>query len=138
MKISIACLISLCVVTAILVLVGQSPTEARWGAEGVASLRAVAVICLVSAFAGLLPIALVAAKWPSYLGQAALGGTAIRLLLTMAVGAAYQTLAQPHLPSFLFWAVVIYCVLLAIETGFSVYLARSFFPPVATNREVTA
>jgi hypothetical protein len=138
MKISIACLITLCVVTAILVLIGQAPTETRWGAEGVSSLRAVAAICLASACAGLLPIALVAAKWPTYLGQAALGGTAIRLLLTMAVGAAYQTLAQPHLPSFLFWAVVIYCVLLAIETGYSVYLVRRFFPPVAEKREVPA
>ena len=96
MKISIVCLIALCVATAILVLVGQSPTEARWGAEGVASLRAVAVICLASAFAGLLPIALVAAKWPSYLGQAALGGTAIRLLLTMAIGLQSYFFKQEH------------------------------------------
>ncbi len=138
MKISIACLISLCVVTAMLVLVGRAPTEARWGVEGVASLRAVAIICLGSAFVGLLPIAVVAMKWPSYVGQAALGGTVIRLMLTMAVGAAYQTLAQPHLPSFLFWAVVIYCVLLAIETAFSVYLTRRFFPTVTTRREVPA
>jgi putative effector of murein hydrolase len=42
----------------------------------------------------------------------------------MGGGVLYQAMAQPHLTSFLFWAVVIYCVLLAIETSFSVYLAR--------------
>ncbi|MBI5764664.1 MAG: hypothetical protein HZA51_14205 [Planctomycetes bacterium] len=138
MKISLACFISLALATVLLVAIGQSPTEARWGAEGVSSLRAVAAICLSAAVAGLLPLAVVATKWPSYVGQAALCGTAIRLMLTMAVGAAYQTLAKPHLPSFLFWAVVIYCVLLAIETGFGVYLTRCSFPVVSTKREVPA
>ncbi len=138
MKISAICILVLIATTFAVLFIGQPATQARWGAEGVQSLRAISVICAGSALIGFLPMAVVSSRWPSFIGQAALGATALRLLLTISAGAAYQVLAKPHLPSFLFWAVIIYCLLLAIETGFGVYLIRRFYRPSSSDKGIVA
>lgn len=88
---------------------------------------AVAVLCLVSAFIAILPIAFVAPRYPDQIGQAALGATVIRLLLTMGALVAYQVLKQPHMASFLFWAPIFYLLLLAIETTFGVIMVKKYY-----------
>ena len=135
-KIVTTCLASLVLATLIVVVLGRPYTRLHWGESGVDSLHAIAVICLGAAILGFAPIAVIASRWPDQIGQAALAGTVIRLIGTVMGGAAYQTLAKPHLASFLFWAVILYCVLLAIETGFGVYLVRHYF--TARRKELPA
>ncbi|HKQ49230.1 MAG TPA: hypothetical protein VJZ71_14255 [Phycisphaerae bacterium] len=109
--------------------IGYGPTQSRWGDAGVRSMTAIGVICVIAALIGALPMAVVARRWPVHIGQAALAGTGIRLLVTAGLGLAYQTMAKPHLTSFLFWAVVFYMLLLVIETTFAVIGVRRFYVP---------
>lgn len=78
-------------------------------------------------------MAVVARRWPMHIGQAALAGTGIRLLVTAGLGLSYQTLAKPHLASFLAWAVIYYLLLLAIETTFAVIAVRRYYVPGASG-----
>ena len=94
-------------------------------------MTAIGVICAIAALIGALPMAVVARRWPMHIGQAALAGTGIRLLVTAALGLAYQTIAKPHLASFLAWAVIFYLLLLAIETIFAVIFVRRYYVPGA-------
>ncbi len=96
---------------------------------------AIGGICLISAVVGALPLGIAAPRWPAQIGQAALAGTVVRLLLTMVLGGAYQVLAQPHLTAFLFWAVVLYLLLLAVETTFGVLAVRRYYHPPRTRSE---
>lgn len=96
---------------------------------------AVAGICLCTAVLALIPMALIAPKWPQHIGQAVLAGTVIRLLLTMMGCVGYQIIAQPQLGSFLFWATIFYLLLLTIETGFGVAAIRRYYRVKPTNKE---
>ncbi|HPF38047.1 MAG TPA: hypothetical protein P5081_06630 [Phycisphaerae bacterium] len=120
---------ALCLLAAIaaIVAVGITPSVDRWGDEGRTSLFAIAFLCGGASLAALIPLAIVAVKFPDYIGQAAFGGTVIRLLLTMTALVAYQILYQPHMASFLFWAPVFYIVLLAIETTFGVLAVKRYY-----------
>ena len=128
MRLSLLCLGCLIVVVGITTAVGYGPTEARWGVEGLRSMKAIATICLIAAAVGFIPMAVAAIWKPDFVGQAALAGTAIRLLVTLGLAGAYETLASPHLASFLFWAVLYYCMFLAVETVFGVLLVRRHYP----------
>ncbi len=122
-------------ILAVAVGLGQGPTQSRWGDDGVRALWAIGGICLIAAVVGALPLGIVAPRWPTQIGQAVLAGTVVRLLLTMVLGGAYQVLAQPHMTAFLFWAVVLYLLLLAVETGFGVLAVRRYYPPPRTRSE---
>ncbi len=138
MKIISACILTLVAVTIVAALVGKGPTEARWGEDGVRSMYAVGAICLGAAIVAFLPVALVAIRWPSQIGNAAIAATAIRLLLTMSAAGVYQVMAKPHLASFLFWAVVYYCLLLTVETGFNLLLVRRQYKNPSQSNESKA
>lgn len=128
MKTVFLCILSLFAVVGAAGAIGYRPTLARWGNEGVRSMMAIGVICLASALIGLMPLAMASMLKPSLIGQAALSGTLIRLVLTGGGLFGYQTMAHPQLGAFLFWAVVFYMLLLAVETGFGVYLTKRFYP----------
>lgn len=138
MRIVVSCMVTLMLVTAGAAAAGRGPTLARWGTDGVTSMNAIAAICLVSALVAMIPLAITALRWPAHIGQAALGGTVLRLLLTMAGAGIYQTLFDPQMGSFLFWAVVFYCLLLAVETGFGVVLVNRYYRPTSARRETAA
>jgi len=133
LKLTIGFAILLALAVAAAAAIGYGPTESRWGAAGVDSMIAVAVICLGSALVALTPMALVAPRHPDYIGQAALGATVIRLLLTMGALVGYQVMAQPHMASFLLWAPLFYLLLLAIETTFGVIMVRRYYRATPTQ-----
>jgi hypothetical protein len=128
-KLFLATVISLFGAVVLAGLIGYGPTQSRWGEAGVRSMTAIGVICAIAAFISALPMAIVARRWPMHIGQAALAGTGIRLLVTAGLGLSYQTMAKPHLTSFLLWAVVFYMLLLAIETIFAVICVRRYYVP---------
>jgi hypothetical protein len=138
MKIVILCILSLFAVVGAAGAIGYRPTLARWGNEGVRSMLAIGVICLTAALIGIVPLAMASMFKPALIGQAALSGTLIRLLLTGGGLFAYQTAAQPQLSAFLFWAVVFYMLLLAVETGFGLYLTKRFYRTDSGNKGAMA
>lgn len=128
MKLYLVSILFLCGAILVAGAIGFQPTRSHWGADGVRGMVAIGLICLGAAVVGAAPIGIVAPRWPSYIGQAALAGTTIRLMLTAGAGYAYQQLASPHLGSYLLWAGVFYLLLLAVETCFSVMAVRWFYP----------
>lgn len=70
---------------------------------------------------------IVAPRWPGQIGNAVLGATVIRLLGTMGCMAAYQIIAAPHDAAFLFWATVIYMILLAVDVTFGVIAIQKHY-----------
>src|SRR5437868_15056155 len=87
--------------------IGYVPTRTQWGDAGVRSMMAVDVICLGAALVGAIPMLYVAPRWPSAIGQAALGGMTVRLMLTAAAGLGYQAIAKPHERAYLTWAAIV-------------------------------
>jgi hypothetical protein len=122
MKFALLQSVVLTAAVALLVVAGQGPVAARWGAPGVAALHASAVICLGAALLAAIPLGLTATYWRAAAPQVAFAGVAIRLLVTGGVALAYQTLAQPNLTAFLTCIVPIYLVLLLVETLFIVFI----------------
>ena len=92
MKLTVYFAILLICIVALAAAVGYSPTQAKWGEDGIASMKAVAAICLASALVSILPLAFVAPRYPDQIGPAALAATAIRLLLTMGLLVGFQVL----------------------------------------------
>jgi len=126
MKLVAVNLIALVGIVAIAVGIGYTPTRVRWGAEGTGSMWAAVVICLSAALAAALPLLIVALRWPAYVGQAAFGGTAMRLLLTGLLAVGYQVVwTDVHLRSFLTWLLVLYLLLLVVETVIGVVMVRT-------------
>jgi hypothetical protein len=125
MKLVVVNVLALVGVVALAVGIGYAPTLARWGAAGIASMWAAAVICLAAAGAAAVSLTLVALRWRSYVGQAALGGTVIRLLVTGLLAVGYQLWTPVHLRSFLLWLLVLYLLLLVVETVIGVVMVRT-------------
>lgn len=115
-----------CLTAAVVLAVafGSNPTQTRWGADGISAMYASAAICLIASVIGALPLPIVARKAPSYVGQAAFAGTALRLLLTGAMAGIYQSSTAVHLRSFLTWLASLYLLLLVIDTIFGVIIVR--------------
>ncbi|MCB9853852.1 MAG: hypothetical protein H6819_12200 [Phycisphaerales bacterium] len=135
MKLTLTCALFLLLAVAATVAVGYAPSHNRWGDEGQQSLLAVAAICGGAALVALIPMAVVAPRYPGHIGEAALAGTVIRLLVTMGAFVVYQVLYQPHMTSFLFWAPVFYLVLLAIETTFGVLAVKRYYRPTPKSTD---
>lgn len=139
MKLFLFSLVSLILVVVLAAAIGYAPTQDRWGDEGVRSMIAVSTICLIAVLIGGLPMVIIAPRWPDQIGQAVLAGTGIRLILTIFLGIGYQVLMQPHLDSFLFWAVVVYLLLLSVETTFGIVAIRRYYKaPQKTTEGVSA
>jgi hypothetical protein len=119
----------------LLVAVGYTFTEARWGAEGLQSMWAAAGICLFTAIVAAIPLGFAATWWPQWIGHAVLAGTTIRLFATAMLGLAWQMVGNVHLVSFLAWLLALYLLLLVAETIFSAVLVRrTCFPGTAEKR----
>lgn len=115
--------------------IGYAPTQTRWGAEGVNSMLVIAGICLATAVLAFIPMMIVAPRWPDQIGSAALAGMGLRLFLTMGSMVCYQILLRPQFESFLFWAVIYYLIVLAIDTTFGVIAIKRFYRPTPPRSE---
>jgi hypothetical protein len=135
LKIFLYCHVALVLAVAAAVSIGYGPTLHRWGDQGIASMFAAAAICLSVALLPALLMAVIAAQRPVHIGQAAFAGTMIRLLLAMPLLIAYQVFARPQVESFMYWATVLYLLLLAIETPFAVLAVRRFYCATPRPRE---
>ena len=135
MKYTALQMVVLAAVVALVVLIAEAPVAGHWGAVGTQALHAAALICLAAALAAAIPLGLAATYWRQYAPQVAFAGTAIRMLGTAALGLAYQTLADPHLPSFLTCLFGVYITLLLVETVLIVYIVKRVYPQKASEGE---
>lgn len=124
MKYAILQVVVLTTVVAASVAAGHGSVADWWGPPGVTALRAAAIICLIGAVLGAVPLAIVATYWRQHAPMTAFAGTAIRLLVTGALSLGYQSFAQPALTPFLTCLLVIYLLLLLAETALIVYIVR--------------
>lgn len=135
MKLSILCISCLFITVIATAAIGYAPTQTRWGAEGVNSMLVIAGICLATAVLAFIPMMIVAPRWPDQIGSAALAGMGLRLFLTMGSMVCYQILLRPQFESFLFWAVIYYLIVLAIDTTFGVIAIKRFYRPTPPRSE---
>ena len=90
---------------------------------------AAACICLAAGLVALIPLMLVAPRWPDYLMQAGMGAMVIRLFLTLGVGAVYLRAYAPLKTTFMMAVVVFYLILVVAETGIAVRLVKLHWRP---------
>ncbi len=128
MKIALLYIAILIAIIAAATGIGYAPTERHWGEPGVRSMWAASSICGVAGLIAILPIPFVAAFSPGNMGHAIFAGTAIRLLVTMPLMLAFQTMTDVHLPSFLLWMLALYLPLMAAETTVGVMVVRRVYP----------
>jgi len=106
---------------------GRAPTAARWGQAGVDCMYAAGIICGLASVLAMGPMMFAALWFRSYVGEAALAATVLRLLLTTAMCLGYQIWSKPDLKPFLLWALIFYGLMLVIDTVFSVLIVRHLF-----------
>ena len=97
-------------------LLSEWPSLHWGGRENLQALVAAGVLTLIASIVSLIPITMAVEKKADWLGQACLGATVIRLLLTMALGCGWYVAARPPLTAYLIWTMLFYLVLLAWET----------------------
>lgn len=132
MKLTLIQVVVLSITVALTVAIARGTVAAYWGPEGTRCLHAAALICWLGAVLAALPLGMAATWAPQQAPMAAFAGTAIRLLVTGGLALAYQMWAQPQLASFLACLLVLYLVLLLIETGLIVWIVlRVFSRPVS-------
>lgn len=89
----------------------------RWGGiKNLHSLIAAGILVLMAAIVSLIPIVIAAQRKADWLGQACLGATVVRLLLTISLGSGWYLMAKPPMMAFMVWMVLFYLVLLVWET----------------------
>ncbi len=123
-KVALLYLLVIAAIATPVLLWGRGFSERRWGEAGVEMMWVAAAICGIAGLLAVLPLPLVAAMWPKYLGQAVFAGTTIRMLATLAMMVGYQMLNDVHMPSFLTWLLMLYLLLMAAETALGVALVR--------------
>jgi hypothetical protein len=128
-KLALIYIAALLAVAAALLALGSSPTVARWGAPGIASMRAAVGMCFIAAVIAAIPVAVLAARRSPAAPQACLAGTVIRLLITGLLALLYQSREPVHLRSFLAWLVIAYLSFLTVETILTVVVVRRRWPP---------
>jgi len=133
-KLVLIYVVALLAVAAAAVLIGKQPTQSHWGAVGVTSMHAAVGMCMIAALIAAVPIAIATGKRSSYAPQACLGGTVLRLLITMGLAMAYQSTAQVHMRSFLSWLVIAYLLFLAVETALTVFVVRRRWLPAGGEK----
>lgn len=104
------------VLVAVVGLLSAWPSYHWGGSENLQAMIAAAVLTLIAGIVSLIPITLAVGQKADWLGQACLGATVIRLLLTLTIGVGWYAAVKPPLMAFSLWTMLFYLLLLAWET----------------------
>ncbi|MFC1781964.1 hypothetical protein ACFL02_00070 [Planctomycetota bacterium] len=96
--------------------------------QGITALITAAAVCFGATCVSLLPLVIAVKRRADWLGQACLGGTVIRLLLTMFAGTVVYFALKPPMMTFALCVMAFYLALLAWETKVAVSYIRVFYP----------
>lgn len=107
-------------------------------AADAAAITAAAAICFAAAAIALLPVVLVAPRYPDWLMHAGLAAMLLRLALTLAAGAGYLWIVAPPRAVFMNSAVVFYLVALAAETWIAIDAVRRHWKAPGTRNSTLA
>jgi len=108
----------------------------HWGgSENVQALIAAGVVTLIASIVSLIPITIAVEKKADWLGQACLGATVIRLLLTMALGCGWYVAVKPPMMAFALWTMLFYLVLLAWETKTAMGFVKTVYGDMSKRVE---
>jgi hypothetical protein len=97
-------------------LLAAWPSYHWGGSENLQAMLAAGVVTLIASVVSLIPITIAAEQKADWLGQACLGATVIRLMVTLAAGMGWYLAVKPSLMAFALWTMLFYLVLLAWET----------------------
>jgi len=97
------------------------------GEQGMTALVLAAGVCLVSSCISLAPLLIAVRRRADWLAQACLGGTVIRLLLTLFIGTLVYFTFKPPMMTFALSAAAFYLGLLAWETKVAVGFIRVYY-----------
>ena len=101
---------------AVVVLLSAWPSLHWGGSENLQALIAAGVVTLIASIISMIPMTIAVEKKADWLGQACLGATVTRLLLTMSLGCGWYVAVKPPMMAFALWTMLFYLVLLAWET----------------------
>ena len=101
---------------AVVGLLSAWPSLHWGGSENIQALIAAGVVTLIASIVSMIPITIAVEQKADWLGQACLGATVIRLLLTMLLGCGWYLAFKPPMMAFALWTMLFYLVLLAWET----------------------
>ena len=116
-----------------LLLVGGIGLPAAWpsyhwgGSENLQAMLAAGVVTLLASIVSLIPITIAAERKADWLGQACLGSTVIRLMVTLAAGMGWFLVAKPPLLAFALWTMLFYLVLLVWETRIAMKFIKNIY-----------
>jgi len=89
----------------------------HWGgSENIQALIAAGAVTLIASIVSMIPITIAVEQKANWLGQACLGATVIRLMVTLLLGSGWYMAAKPPMMVFLLWTMLFYFILLAWET----------------------
>ena len=100
----------------------------HWGgSENVQALIAAGVVTLIASIVSLIPITIAVDQKADWLGQACLGATVIRLMVTLAAGMGWYLAVKPPLIAFALWTMLFYLVLLVWETRIAMKFIKDIY-----------
>ena len=100
----------------------------HWGgSENIQALIAAGAVTLIASIVSMIPITMAVAQKSDWLGQACLGATVIRLMVTMLLGCGWYVAAKPPMTAFLLWTMLFYLVLLVWETKIAMRYVKRFY-----------
>jgi hypothetical protein len=114
----------------IIILLGAWPSWHFGSAGGMEAMLAAGGVCLVGAIVSLVPMVMAIGKKADWLAQACLGGTVLRMLVTLALGTAVYLAMKPAMMAYTLWVMVFYLVLLVWETKTALKYIRAFYDNV--------
>ena len=108
----------------------------HWGgSENLQALIAAGVLTLIASIVSLIPITMAVEKKADWLGQACLGATVIRLLLTMSLGIGWYLAVKPPMLAFALWTMLFYLALLAWETKTAMGFVKTVYGEMSKRVE---
>ena len=112
---------------AVVAVISAWPSLHWGGSKNFQALIAAGIITLIAGIVGLVPITIAVQHKADWLGQACLGATVIRLLVTLSAGMGWYLAIKPPLMAFALWVMLFYLVLLAWETKMAMGFVKTVY-----------
>jgi len=91
------------------------------------------LVCFLPVCVSLVPLTIAVQRRADWLAQACLGGTVVRMLLTLLIATIVYLVIKPPLMTFVICLLVFYMVLLAWETFIAVKFIQVYYASTGAN-----
>jgi len=121
-----------------IILLGIWPSWHYGGEAGLKTMVAAGGVCLTGTIISLVPMVIAIKKKAIWLAQACLGGTVLRLLMTLILAGVVYWAIKPSMIVFALWIMGFYLVLLTWETKTALKYIRAFYDNVKMENRASA